>query len=57
MLQILFAVLRNMPTIEGDVVSVVNEIKDGTDGASKIRNTISALRKLADDIEAAFTAS
>lgn len=54
MLKLLLALLAALPTLESDVVSVVNEIKGATDGASGIRNSISALRKLADDLEAAL---
>lgn len=55
MLKLILGLLASLPTLEKDVEGVVNEIKDAPDGGSLIRNSVTALRKLADDIEAAIS--
>ena len=51
MLKILLAIIRNLPTVEADLKSVVNEARDEPDLVRKIEGSIAALRKLADDLE------
>lgn len=51
MLKILLSLLAGLPLLETDLVSLVNEVKDAPSGLSALTNGISALRKLADDIE------
>lgn len=54
MLKIILGLMVALPTLEADVQGVVNEVKDAPNGTAMLRNVVSALKKLAADIEAAL---
>lgn len=54
-LKIIIGLVAALPQLEADVQGVVNEVKDAPFGLSMLKNAILALRKLADDIEAALS--